>query len=224
MNRKEFISQLYRELSGISRDEQNKAINYYEELFDDALENGRSELDVINEVGTPKQVAENVVRELNAEKAGDSIHNNAGSKAVNNQGVQYNSYNYNYNVKPAKKTGNGAGAKAALIVILSIILFPVLLGLAITIITLVAVFGGLFVGFTIGGAAMVAGSIVAGIFVGSWLYFLAIFGAGVLLFGLGVLFFFVVYYVIKLCALTFRSLARLFDIMFGRSKNNEKAV
>lgn len=223
MNRKEFISQLYRELSGITRDEQNKAINYYEELFDDALENGRSEQDVINEVGLPKQVAENVIRELNAEKPGDPTYN-AGSKTVNNQGVQYNSYNYNYTAKPAKNPGNGTGAKVAVIVVLSIVLFPVLLGLAITLITLVAVFGGLFIGFTIGGAAMVAGSIVAGIAVGSLIYFLAILGSGILLFGLGVLFFFVVYYVIKLCSLSFKGLSRLFDKMFYGSKKNEKAV
>lgn len=222
MNRKDFISQLYRELSCISRDEQNKAINYYEEMFDDALENGRSEIDVINEIGTPKQVAENVVKELNADKTNDTAFSNTG-KAVNNQGVQYNSYNYTYNGNVPKKTG-GMGGKAALVAVLSVILFPLILGLGITIIVLVATFGGLFVGFTIGGAAMVAVSIVIGIGMGSWLYFLAMLGAGLLLFGLGILFFFVVYYSIKLCVHSFRGLGHLFEIMFNRSKKHEKAV
>ncbi len=56
MTKKEFLSELEKELNDLSKDEKISALKYYEDYFEDAGE--ENEKDVIKELESPKKVAE----------------------------------------------------------------------------------------------------------------------------------------------------------------------
>lgn len=63
MSRNEFMRQLEVLLSGISESEKEEAIQYYNEYFNDA--GPENEQEVLNALGTPAKVAENIKADLN---------------------------------------------------------------------------------------------------------------------------------------------------------------
>lgn len=62
MNRADFMNQLERLLQGIAPSEREEAIQYYNDYFDDAGE--ENEKEVIEALGNPAKVAENIRRDL----------------------------------------------------------------------------------------------------------------------------------------------------------------
>ena len=63
MNKQEFLAALARELEPLPREERYKTLNYYDELIDDRLEDGQDEGAVIQSLGAPKAVAEELLGE-----------------------------------------------------------------------------------------------------------------------------------------------------------------
>lgn len=74
MNRTEFMSQLERLLQSITPAEREEALQYYNDYFDDAGE--ENEQEVIEALGNPARVAENIKRDLGG-NAGESAFRGA---------------------------------------------------------------------------------------------------------------------------------------------------
>lgn len=64
MNKKEFLSRLSKALSALSRQDRDKTLDFYREMIDDRLEEGLSEEAAIAMIGTPRDVAAQVLSEL----------------------------------------------------------------------------------------------------------------------------------------------------------------
>lgn len=63
MNKQEFLAALARELEPLPREERERTLTYYGELIDDRLEDGQDEGEVIQSLGDPKAVAEELLGE-----------------------------------------------------------------------------------------------------------------------------------------------------------------
>lgn len=63
MSKSTFIENLNILLKSINEDERNKFISYYEEIFDDYMENGFTEEEVINKIGSPESIANSILEE-----------------------------------------------------------------------------------------------------------------------------------------------------------------
>lgn len=63
MNKQEFLAALARELDSLPREERERTLTYYGELIDDRLEDGQDEGEVIQSLGAPKAVAEELLGE-----------------------------------------------------------------------------------------------------------------------------------------------------------------
>ena len=61
MNKQEFLAALARELEPLPREERYKTLNYYDELIDDRLEDGQEEEAVIQSLGDPRAVAQELL-------------------------------------------------------------------------------------------------------------------------------------------------------------------
>ena len=57
MNKEEFLGVLRRELLGLTPEDRNRALDYYAELIDDAVEDGQSERDATASLGDPAALA-----------------------------------------------------------------------------------------------------------------------------------------------------------------------
>lgn len=62
MNRQEYMEELKKKLSKLPKDDFDKAIDYFEEYFEDAGK--ENELQAIEDLGNPKEAADQIVREL----------------------------------------------------------------------------------------------------------------------------------------------------------------
>lgn len=66
MNRQEFLNTLRSQLSGaISSREVEENIRYYDEYIRDAVENGKSESQILNEIGSPFLIARTIIETSN---------------------------------------------------------------------------------------------------------------------------------------------------------------
>ena len=63
MNKSDFIETLDRLLKSLNKEEREKFIYYYEEIIEDYKESGLTEEEVINKIGTPESIAENILSE-----------------------------------------------------------------------------------------------------------------------------------------------------------------
>ena len=61
MRKSTFIENLNILLKSINEDERNKFISYYEEIFEDYIENGFTEEEVINKIGSPESIANSIL-------------------------------------------------------------------------------------------------------------------------------------------------------------------
>lgn len=68
MNRKQFITALSRQLSQLSTEERNEIISFYEDRFNNAIYEGKEEIDIIQELESPEEIARNVLNEYGIEK------------------------------------------------------------------------------------------------------------------------------------------------------------
>lgn len=68
MTKNEWITELKKNTEKLPSEEQNRILEYYEELFSDKTESGMSEEEIINEFGNPRDVAEKLLNESPAEE------------------------------------------------------------------------------------------------------------------------------------------------------------
>lgn len=184
MNRREFMFKLAQLLSDLPLEERSEALKFYNGYFDDA--GPKNEQQIIEELISPEHVSMTIHASYNG-SAGDGEFHESG-------------YYENYETEPMppvyvdkkrRKPGH-----IVLIVILLIFASPILLGLAGTLLGLVAAVFGALVGLVAGLAGGVLGGIVGGvaeIIHGIWVCFsdpsegLMLCGTGFLGLGLGII-------------------------------------
>ncbi|MBQ3028900.1 MAG: DUF1700 domain-containing protein [Lachnospiraceae bacterium] len=64
MKKNEFLSELRERLAGLSETDLNRSMDYYTEMIDDRMEDGRSEDEAVAEIGTPAVIAEEILKEM----------------------------------------------------------------------------------------------------------------------------------------------------------------
>lgn len=76
MTKNEFLNRLKACLSKIPNDEQQKAIEYYSEIINDKIDEGKTEEQAVSEIGSPESVAQSVLEGY----PDNETHNNARRK------------------------------------------------------------------------------------------------------------------------------------------------
>lgn len=64
MKKNEFLAELKERLAGLSEADLNQSLDYYTEMIEDRMEDGRSEEEAVKEVGTPAEIAEDILKEM----------------------------------------------------------------------------------------------------------------------------------------------------------------
>ena len=210
MNRADFMKQLERLLQNISQAEREEALQYYNDYFDDA--GAENEQAVIEALGNPARVAENIKKDLfgnSAEKvkvtAGDRVMVPYGESEA--QGIDEKAA-YETASSHTEKSNNKKGKLSpgiiVLIVVLSILASPILLpvagallGVFVSIIAvivallvvwfaLIIAFGAVAVSLLVTAVVLAVVSVI--IFFGHPLIGLSVLGVGLLCGGIGLLF------------------------------------
>lgn len=123
MNRIDFMKQLESLLQNISPAEREEALQYYNEYFNDAgVENEQA---VIEALGNPAKVAENIKRDINGAGYGDAGYQKPQNRAV----IQYQQPGTQYTKQEPQKEGMPTWA-IVLLIIGGIIISPAALGVA----------------------------------------------------------------------------------------------
>lgn len=166
MNRAEFLRQLECLLQNISPTEREEALQYYNDYFDDA--GAENEQDVIEALGTPARVAENIKRDLYG--AGYGSEENYGRSPVRGRevmpyqgGVSHTEAQNTGQQEEAKKEGKLSAGGIILIVILCVIASPVILGVASGILSLVMGALGSILGVIVGWFGLIIGFGIAAV-------------------------------------------------------------
>ena len=225
MNKVEFMVQLERLLQGIPQQEKVEAIQYYNDYFEDAGE--ENEQEVIEALGTPEKVAENIKRDLYQNRYSDMTepqHVASGREVVK---YQPQTERTEQTRSEAKKSGLSTGI-IVLIVVLCLLASPVLLGvltgLAGVFVAVAAVWFALvascgiiaFVMLVVGAILAVVG--IMGIFA-SPLAGVGIFGSSLVVMAIGLLaLMLVVLLVGKITPAVFKGIAWIFRKLFGKNK------
>lgn len=176
MNRSEFMQRLGVLLSSLPVDERTDAMKYYTDYLDEA--GPENESSVLEEIGTPEEVAKNILSELDAKATNESTgfqpairraqQNSAGSSQTGTT-----SQNYSNQMDAGKVVG---------IILLCIFLLPVVLPL---IFGILAALIGLTIGFAVAAIALAISGIAVFI-IGIANLFATPF-AGLVLIGVGLL-------------------------------------
>lgn len=111
MTKYEWDSELRRNLSGLPLDEQQKAFEFYNELFEDKIEMGMSESAVVREFGNPFDVARRIIGEYETEHGANAgvgyseepFKARADKKDYSDRSNEYHSRNNNDTEGLAKK-------------------------------------------------------------------------------------------------------------------------
>ena len=227
MNRKEFMSRLSQLLDGVSKEEREEALTYYENYFEDA--GPENERNIIRELESPEKVAEIIRRDLGITDLVVSPQKNGEWKEKNQDGSQQNQGRCNGKQNNAgqfhsKAQSADSSQKETLIIVLLVALLvvtcPLWIGFVVGVFgTVVGIFAGLFgvsVGGIAGGIALLVvaiGLIIAGqVALG-----LLCLGVGLLLFTLGIL---AVVLLILLCGMfipwLWKQIVKLWNKLFGK--------
>ena len=221
MNRREFMEQLERMLQDISPEERAEALQYYNDYFDDA--GAENEQSVIEALGTPEKVAENIKKDL--------FHNAYESTRYTGAAPEDRKLiKYQQTEEKTKQKNKMSSGMIALIVILCILASPVLLGILGGVLGIVigifAAWFGLILAFGGVSLSLFAAAVVL-LIVGiiclppSRLVGLALFGIAMVVCGLGILFMMLTVVMAgKATPAIFRGIASL----FGNHKHEEVEV
>ena len=63
MNKQEFLSSLRARLKGLPKEDIDERINFYEEMINDRIDDGKSEEEAVADIGTVDQIIEEIARE-----------------------------------------------------------------------------------------------------------------------------------------------------------------
>lgn len=220
MNRVDFMKQLESLLQNISPAEREEALQYYNDYFNDA--GAENEQDVIEALGNPAKVAENIKRDLYGSGYGDNTYQRtaASDRAV----VQYQQ-------KAEAQSKNETRMPTwliVLIVVLCVFASPVILGMGSGVLgTLVGLIVGWFAlifGFGVTAVVLLVLMIMLAI-VGimsafySPLVGVAVIGGGLICGGLGILFLMLTVAMAGMATPAIcKGIAALWNKMFGKKK------
>lgn len=221
MNRVDFMRQLESLLQNISETERQEALQYYNDYFNDAGE--ENEQDVIEALGNPAKVAENIKRDLYGSGYGDNTYQKTpvGDKAI---------VEYRYVKTEEKQQGNQLSTgMIVLIVVLCVLGSPAILGGASgalgVVVGLIVTWFALILGF---GATAVALFItmVALVVVGimcvaqSPLVGVVVIGIGLLCGGIGILFMMLTVTMAGIATpAMYRGIVKLWHKLFDKKQN-----
>lgn len=204
MNKIEFMKQLEGLLQSIPQAEREEALQYYNDYFDDA--GTENEQEVIDSLGTPARVAENIKRDLYGE-------NGLQSATVPNPPMKYQDENHqeqtNYQTQAENKSKGGLFHRIGawfkslpvwgkvLTIVVGVLLSPAILGLTLSVIGaafgLIIAWFSLIFSFAMASFALLTALIVllilgvmclAQVPMGG----IALFGVGLICGGIGILF------------------------------------
>lgn len=206
MDRKRFIDELAEELSILPRVEVNQALQYYQEYFDDAIDSGKSEFEIITSLGTPKSVASQLIAASNL-------------KEYNRQRV-FEETKREPSVKNYKRTV-AAVITAPIVLPLKIVLYIVCFVLSIVGFALVISFAATAFSLFLSGIACLIASIPGAIYFSSFFMLVQLFGLGLLLAGLGLIFYVFTVTVIKGSIKISSTIIKTIGRSFGGKKNEK---
>jgi len=135
MDRNEFMKQLESLLQSISSSEREEALQYYNEYFNDAGQ--ENEQDVIEALGSPVKVAENIKRDFYGSGYDEATYQKTSSERnavveyqTDTQEEKYSSESYDtYSIQKRKEQKGMSTGMIVLIVILCILASPLILSL-----------------------------------------------------------------------------------------------
>ena len=143
MTRNEYLGALRQELRSLPLQEQEEALRYYEEYFDDA--GPENEQQVIAELGSPRELARNIVE--------NSVFSLTRAPQPESGQEQENAFRQ---MEPPARQKQGRGAAFWILVILSsVIWLPLLIGFAACILGVLAGLVALLAGIAVAAAALV---------------------------------------------------------------------
>lgn len=143
MTRNEYLGALRQELRSLPLQEQEEALRYYEEYFDDA--GPENEQQVIAELGSPRELARNIVE--------NSVFSLTRAPQPEPGQEQENAFRQ---MEPPARQKQGRGAAFWILVILSsVIWLPLLIGFAACILGVLAGLVALLAGIAVAAAALV---------------------------------------------------------------------
>ena len=91
MDRYDFFTELEERLSGLPKEDIDKALEFYGEMIDERMDDGCSEEQAVAAIGTPKQIAESVWKEMSFFKVVKaSVKNTLQKKKKENQEKSHN--------------------------------------------------------------------------------------------------------------------------------------
>lgn len=232
MNRKEFMSRLSQLLDGVSKEEKEEALTYYENYFEDA--GPENEQNIIRELESPEKVAEIIRRDLGitdlvttSQKTGEwqekqqysGQQSDAQQKQTRGNDRQQYSSPYNQNAQKAESEKKDT-IIIVLLVALLVVTCPVWIGFVAGVFgTIIGIFAGLF-GISVGGIFSGIALLVVSIglmFAGSVALGLLCLGVGLLLFTMGIL---AVVLLVLLCGMfipwLWKQIVKLWNKLFGK--------
>ena len=197
MSRTEYMRELDALLQGISKEEREEAMQYYNDYFDEAGE--ENEEQVIREFGAPEEVAENIKADLKGKTediTGSQQEQSSSQYQTQEQQKQKSDQSSEYQYGMSEKKKNDRIWEIVLIVILAIIIGPVLIplvggilaaGLAIVLTVIVGVIALVIAGasIAIAGIALVISGFI--ILLPQTAAGLALIGSGLMILVIGVI-------------------------------------
>lgn len=225
MNRKEFMERLENLLQNIPEQERIEALQYYNDYFDDAgVENEQA---VLDSLGTPAQVAENIKRDLNQNRY--AYGEEQETVNLNKEIVKYQPENQENGQTQAVQSKKGLSTGViVLIVILCILASPVLFGIFAVVVGVLAAIFGTWIALVVGIGSTAFGLMLGGIamiIIGIWAFMLhpllgiALAGAGCLILAAGILCMMLEVLVVgKLTPAIFKGIRWIYHRLTGKKK------
>ena len=172
MDKYDFLASLKERLRSLPEDDAQKYIEYYSEMIDDRVEEGLSEEDAIREIGTPKEIAEQILGQIPETEEKDTAKQEAVPKSSN-------------------KAKGDKGNRGALFILLLILGAPLWIPLIIAVFSVIfSVFGAVFSVFISVLAVIFSVAVcgIAGILASPLVFAYSGAGAGLVIIGAGLLF------------------------------------
>jgi len=138
MNRIEFMTQLAALLQDVPVEERREAMQYYNDYFDDA--GAENEQQVIEELESPKKVAENIKADLKGTSLDNGVFTENGYTDTRFDDREMPEKRYEYQGQPEQKEPPKTSNTMKIILMIAIVLVggPVLIPLALGLVALVA--------------------------------------------------------------------------------------
>ncbi|MEG0296936.1 MAG: DUF1700 domain-containing protein [Clostridium sp.] len=161
MNRDEFLNIIKEGLKDFPEMELNDILYDYREHFDAALASGKSNEEIIRELGNPEdlvnQYRSGYIQKYEGPKNNNTYNDNTSSKS-NTTNSSNDGFNYKTSKSSSSQDTTSQIIKILLVICALIFLGPIASGLIVGIIGLFVGFTGLFFGVTVGGIGMLLGT------------------------------------------------------------------